>query len=363
MGPEAVSNYEEELLIERIADRLGFDRLAERFPGDVYPPYLLVAVALVIEYGVVDGYNYFVAGTASVATDPISIVTAFGLVLAVVGIRWMRDSYAEAIASLRVSQQKASAGPGSEIAFEYVVPVRLKLAAYAGGVALLLYNHFVLLGIPTLLEIQGPVGTVVYNFTLQPLVYVPLIVEFGLLYVGIHFLLPHRILKADLDLFFYDPRRMGGFAKVGRLLKRSYYLFTAGLVLYFVLIYGVTLLDDLVRSPYPDPTPALAVMFSVLWVLGVGSIAHSMYRIHTLMSAKKEREIERIERQLRDLLDDPYDIQGATIAGHERTEEIQHRLEQVRSTREYPSTFTMWTQVGISVVLPQALQLAVRVGP
>jgi hypothetical protein len=193
-------------------------------------------------------------------------------------------------------------------------------------------------------------------------VYVPLIVEFGLLYIGVHFFLPRRMLKADLDLFFYDPRKMGGFAKVGELLKRSYYLYTAGVILYFTLIYGVVLLNDYITSPYPEPSNTLAIMFTVLWLVGLFSIGYSMYRVHTLMSKKKAREIDEIETQIRGMLDDPYDIHNSNLAGNEQLEEIQHRLEQVRATREYPSTFTMWTQIGISVLLPQALQLLVQFG-
>jgi uncharacterized membrane protein YciS (DUF1049 family) len=356
------STYAETLLIERIAEIFGFARLAERLPWNVYPPYLLVAVALVLKYGVIDGYNFVIAGKASVVSDPISIVVAFGLILAVVGIRWMRDTYAEAMARLRVSQHTSARDDDRPIGFESIVPLRAKIAAYGVGILLLFGNHFVLLGIPTLLEIQGVVGMIAYNFVLQPLVYVPLIIEFGLLYVGIHFFLPRRLIQADLDLFFYDPRNMGGFATVGQLLKRSYYLYTGGLLLYFALIYGAVLLNDYISSTYPEPTNALAVMFTALWLVGLLSIGYSMYRVHTLMADKKAREIDKIEERIREKLDDPYDIQNSHLAGDDELDEIQHRLEQVRATRAYPSTFTMWTQIGISVLLPQALQLIVQIG-
>lgn len=367
MEPEVVTDYEETLLIEVFAAKLGFNRLSDLLPGTIYPPYLLVAATLFVEYGVVDGYNYFIADKSSIAEDPLAVIVGFGLILAVAGIRWMRDNYAEAIASLRVSERDGPEdGTGDQPIsnhFEEIVPFRIKLLAYVGGLILLYINVFVLLGVPTLLEIEGTFGTVVINFILQPLVYVPLLVEFALLYVGIHVLVPRRIAKADLDLFFYDPRNMGGFAKVGQLLKRSYYLFTVGLLLYFTLIYGSVILDQLIPTPYPEPTAAITVMFTLLWILGVASIAYSMYRIHTVMAAKKERRIEEIEAELRELLDDPYDINQAHLANHDKKDEIQHRLEQVRSTREYPSTFTMWTQIGISVILPQALNLVVQVVP
>jgi len=38
----------------------------------------------------------------------------------------------------------------------------------------------------------------------------------------------------------------------------------------------------------------------------------------------------------------------------------ERQLSEVRATRTYPTTFTMWSQIGISVLLPQVLQLVVR---
>lgn len=355
--------YRERLLIEHVAAALGFERLADRLPRDVYPPYLLVGTALVLQYGVVDGYNFFVAGKSTLTTDPNSIITGFGVILAVVGVRWMRDAYAEAIADLRVAQRDESEDGALAARFSSIVSLRVKLIGYALGLVLFVGNFLFLLGPGTVLEIQGLVGLVLEPGLIIPLVYVPLIVEFGLLYVGIHVLLPRRIASADLDLFFYDPRNMGGFAFVGQLLKRSYYLYTGGLLLYFALIYAPVVLSGIVPTLYPEPEAPIAVLFSVLWILGVASIAYSMYRLHTVMAAKKAEQIAEIEGEIRAILDDPYDINAAHIADHERREEIQHRLDRVRATREYPSTFTMWSQIGISVLLPQALQLAVQAMP
>ncbi|SDJ33547.1 hypothetical protein SAMN05216226_102180 [Halovenus aranensis] len=103
-------------------------------------------------------------------------------------------------------------------------------------------------------------------------------------------------------------------------------------------------------------------MFTALWLVGIVSIGYSMYRVHTIMSDKKERETDKTGKQIRGMLDYPYDIHNSNLAGDEGLEEIQHRLEQVRTTREYPSTVTMWTQIGISVPLPQALQLVFQFG-
>jgi len=361
--------YRDRLLIERIAARLGFERLAERLPGDVYPPYVLVAVALVIQFGVVDGYNFFVTGRSTVLDNPTSVITGLGLILAVAGSRWMRDSYAEAVADLRPSERErmpsdtARTSESFPDAFRSITPLRVKLAFLAVGYVAFFANAFFLLGIDTIVEIRGVFGTVLRDFLVLPVVVVPAMIEFGVLYLGIHVGLPRRIARADLDLFYYDPRNMGGFAAVGELLKRSYYLLTAGLVLYFFLVYGPVILSGILPTPFPEPKTPILVMFTLLWLAGVVSIAYSMYRIHTVMSRKKAATIREIEDEIRDILDDPYDINTAHIADHDRREAIEHRLQQVRATKEYPSTFTMWSQIAISVLLPQALQLAVQVAP
>lgn len=360
MNEDATDRYREPLLIDAIATNLGFDRLADALPGDIEPAYLLVATGIFLDFGVVDSYNYFIADKNSIAQDPLALIVPIGFVVAVVGIHWMRDSYADAISSLRVAEQEGDKEAFAS-QFEEIVPFRAKLWGWAIGVVLITLNLVFLIGIPTVIDIEGIFGAFVSNAIMSPLITVPLIIEFGMLYVGIHVLVPRRIAKADLDLFFYDPRQMGGFAKIGELLKRSYYLYTVGLILYFLLIYAPIIFDSVIQTPYPEPTTAIAVMFTGLWLLGVLSIAYSMYRVHMVMASKKEHRIEEIEAELRDLLDDPYDINSDNLADHNKQEEIQHRLEQVRSTREYPSTFTMWTQIGISVILPQILNVAMQV--
>lgn len=362
-------DYRERLLVERLAALLGFEWVTDRFPGDVYPPYLLVATALVIQYGVVDTYNVFVGGQSTVLADPFSIVSGLGLILAVAGSRWMRDQYAEAVADLRLSERSGGGatvpGDGGSLrgAFRTVVSQRVKLAFLAIGLAAYFGNAFVLLGVDTIFEIHGVLGGILQDFVVMPVVYVPAMIEFGVLYLGIHVGLPRRIAAADLDLFFYDPRDMGGFAGVGQLLKRSYYLLTAGLLVYFVLVYGPVVLSGYLPNPDPTPEAPVAVMFTGLWLAGVASIAYSMYRMHTVMAGKKAEKIREIEAEIREILADPYDINTAHIADHERREAIEHRLERVRATREYPSTFTMWSQIAISVLLPQALQVAVQAVP
>lgn len=353
------------LLIERIAERLGFGYLSNRLPGDIPSSYLFVTSALVFQMGILDSYNYFVTGKHSIADDPGRVLIFIGTFLAVVGVRWMQNKYMKAVADLRLSQRDDDKIQKFEEQFKCIIPLRVKLLTYGIALAALYTNLFVNLGFSTAVEINGIVRVVTVKFLILPLVQIPLIVEFGLIYFGIHFLLPKQIARADLDLFFYDPRNMGGFASLGQLFKKSYYLYTGGLLLYFVIIYWPLLLSDvfIINHPYPEPGAIVALFFSIFWLLGIISIGYSMYKTHSVMSRKKEQAITEIEEEIRELVDTPYDINTDHIENKETREEIQHRLTEIRETREYPSTFTMWSQIAVSVLLPQALQLAIQVVP
>jgi len=122
-------------------------------------------------------------------------------------------------------------------AFERTVSLRTKLLVYVISVVAL-YTHVVFnVGIANVLAFEGPAG-LVNQLLIWEVAYVPFVVEFALVYFSIHFLVPKGIADAGIGLFYYDPRNMGGFAAIGQLLKRSYYLYTGGLLLFFFLAYG-----------------------------------------------------------------------------------------------------------------------------
>lgn len=350
--------YRETLLIEAVADMFRIEQLTGRLGCDVYGPYVLVGVALFAEFVVFDGYNHFIADQLSWVNDPVSVMMVPLIVIAVFGVRYMADEYADAVAELRVDERP---DVDAHTTFEQMFPWRTKLGIYVVGMGLYYVNLFFVVTLAQEFAIEGVVVGVGQEFVLAPLVYVPLMIDFVLVFVAIHVLLPRRIVNTDLSLFFYDPRNMGGLALVGELLKRSYYVYTAGLLTYFVYIYGPTILGALVESPYePGGAIGLAAFFTAAWLAGFLSIAHSMYRIHRVMSDEKERRIRRLEDRIRKAVDNPYDIENADIVDEETFNDCRERLEYVRNTREYPTTFTMWTQIAVSAVVPQALNIAVQ---
>lgn len=350
--------YREPLLIERIAEYTGVDSLAERLPGDIYPPYLLVAIGVTVAFGVLPVYSYLTIGTHSAIADPLTAGSLVaGVILAVIGVRYMADGYAKAISTLGLQDRPTD--PDTD-PFRGVVSFRAKVAVYAVGLSIYYLNLFFGQGIRTLIEVDGLVATLLGQFVLAPLINIALVVEFALLFFGIHFLLPRRIARADLELFFHDPRNMGGFASVGQLLKRSYYLYTGGVLIYFTVAYGRVILSNIVDNPIPAPGAQAAVFFTLAWALGLAAILYSMQRMHRIMVSRKEQRLRELEADIKALTENPYDIRSSQVADESVMETKERQLNQVRSTRTYPTTFTMWSQIAVSVLLPQALQLAVQ---
>jgi hypothetical protein len=128
------------------------------------------------------------------------------------------------------------------------------------------------------------------------------------------------------------------------------------LLLFFFLVYGTVFLST---GGY---VPGLFefVFFSSAWLVGLLSIGYSMYSIHQFMSGEKEKRIRELEDELHTALENPYDINNSRIVDQEQLDDARRRLEQVRDTRVYPATFTMWSQIAVSVLLPQLLQLTVQ---
>lgn len=347
---------EEQLLVERIAAVLGFERLTEWLPGDIYAPYLYLTSFIVLDFGVVNTYIHVAEESNHVLVNsPYVAVAPVALVLAAVGIQYFSRGYAQAIEKLPLDESETEVAP-----FERIIPLRVKLVVY-GVVLAGMYVHVIVnVGVGNILAAREAASLINFTFVWQ-VGYLPFVVEFGLLYFGIHVLVPRRIANADISMFFYDTRNMGGFAPVGQLLKNSYYLFTGGLLLYFVATYG-SVLFSFGETVVSEPGLAEALFFSSAWIIGVASIGYSMFTMHRVMATKKDQRITELEREMEQIIENPYDINNSEVTDEERLEDITRRRQEIRDTRVYPASFTMWSQIAISVLLPQALNMAVQAG-
>lgn len=338
---------DETSLVEYLANAFGFSALSTALFGTgAYSSYLFVGFFAALDLGVLQTYVHFNGGEHILVRSPNVVAGYAAVFLGVYGIRYMSSRYGDAMAAIRLEERVELSEAD---AFRRTISWRTKVVVYVSALAVLYANTIINVGVP------NRVTAINFLFTWE-FVFLPVIVEFALTYYGIHFLLPRQIRRADLDMFFYDPRNMGGFAAVGQLLKRSYYLYTAGLLLFFLLVYGTVLFS---LGGYVPGTFELA-FFSVAWFVGLLSIGHSMYVLHQFMSGEREDRIRELEGELHDALENPYDINNSEVTDEERLKDVRRRLEQVRGTRVYPATFTMWSQIAISVLLPQLLQLTVQ---
>lgn len=374
----STDEYQETLLIEWVAERFGVTRLVNLINTNVYAPYLLLGSGIFVAFGLLPVYSYITTGYHSALANPFRpIVISIGLIFSVVSIRYMMNGYAQAISRLDLNQRQLTL---SQSQFKRIVSLRSKVVAF--GLSITVYYLSVLIpsiiqavgvdtgfavltalsgrDIQTLIEAEGLVTTVVGQLIVVPLVNIPIILEFVIMFFGLHVILPNRISKANIKLFFHDPRDMGGLNDIGQLLKRSYYLYTGGVLLYFVVAYGPVIFSHLVNTPRPTPGRDVVVLFSLVWVIGLGSVTHSFYKIHRIMASEKERRLKEIESDIKALIENPFEIRSSRITNKEAMETKERQLRQIQSTRTYPATFTMWWRLGLSVLLPQALQLAVQ---
>lgn len=75
------------------------------------------------------------------------------------------------------------------------------------------------------------------------------------------------------------------------------------------------------------------------------------------MKRTKRRELTRLDREARELVKDPFDMERFEVKNEKKYDEIRQRMEYVNNTQEYPTTFTMWIQISIGIILPKAIQI------
>lgn len=102
-------------------------------------------------------------------------------------------------------------------------------------------------------------------------------------------------------------------------------------------------------------------MLAVAWlvVLLVATVAFAVFVLHQFMREEKRRELHRLDEMLRDIIDNPWDIKHYDVDDEEEplVDELTQRAQTVSATREYPATFSIWSQLLISIILPKGVQL------
>lgn len=341
-------------LIEWLSEVSRIDTVSESLPvSSDKSSYVYVLLFIVFDGAVLNTYAHLRGGTHAVVRNPFYVALYLGILLAAVGTRYMRDGHLDSV-ELLVERGICDL----ERADDYALSFRTRVTLYAVGLLGFFSYQVFVIGISTVVQTQGLAG-IVFTLVILPGCYLPVAIDFVSEYATLHVGIPRWLRQQDAGLFFFDPQNMGGFQPIGALLKRSYYFYTAGLLLYLAFYYGlfITPLGGAVANPPGAPE---AGMFTILWLFGLATICYSMYEIHRIMKSERQRQLRVIEREIHNIIENPHDITEAEITDPDKLDALEYRLGQIQATSEYPTTFTMWAQIGISVLLPQALQMLLQ---
>lgn len=341
--------------LDRVAISVGFGRVVEWLPIKIAPSTAAVSMGVFIDLVLLSIYQELTGTTPSFVRNPLVVVIPLTVLVGVVISRDIQHRYQSAIREMHIHDRTANPAQ-----FETLCSDRLRWVAFLLGASTIVLNTAVFVTIPVILE-TGGVAALVGNFLIVPLFYAPVAVDFIVTFFSIQLLLPRRIRRSDFELDFLDPEGLGGLRPIGELIKHTYYYFVIGAVAVALFIYGPWIIEGPVSEPV-RPSPIVDGLFTVGWLVGAGSVGHALYVFHRFMNEEKRKRLHELNTQYRELLQNPWNIAEHSIpeGKQEEAEKIQERMIQITSTREYPATFSMWTQLIISIILPKAVQMVLN---
>jgi hypothetical protein len=354
MGAEDQEDVNKQLLIHIFLKRLKFNEL----PGRIPPIYWYAGTFVFLDFGLINTYfHLFMQRPHGFLQNPFSLTIPVAVIIAAAGTRHMTINYQQALDQMNLWKRSNEITRKDYHKFTIPLPIRvafyiLVLAAYYGYI-------FGVIGLSSYVDAFGVVPFAVFVVIIYPLGYIPIIVDFVMQFVSTQFVLPRQISKHSPTLAFLDPRNLGGFYPIGKLLKETYYIYTVGLILSLVYIYGPTA-TGIGTAAVTRVGIVEAAVFTVLWGFGLVAVANSMFTIHRLMADGKESHLTELEKQLYNTISSPYDISSADLHDNPEVEQIQRRIEQVRAMKEYPTNPNTSAQLIISILTPELINLALN---
>ncbi|MFC7072093.1 hypothetical protein ACFQJ7_04295 [Halovenus rubra] len=109
-----------------------------------------------------------------------------------------------------------------------------------------------------------------------------------------------------------------------------------------------------VLNPYFLLQPIIGV-----WLTTIATVAFAVLLLHRFLHREKREALRNLEDELHNYIENPWEVRNYSIqdGATEEVKDLRQRINQVSSTREYPATFSIWTQLLLSVVIPKVLQL------
>ena len=346
---EPAVTFTEDLWLDRLARKIGFGWISEQLPGEIPPSYVYAVVLILAVEISLQGRSYLLTGSAHVLENPFFILQPIGLLYAVYGSRALRKRYHKVMWEMNISERATD--PERLI---HIVPNWLPWGMFVATVGVTYVRVLSLGGPLAVFQDYGLSGFL--GFTVANPIWLSIAAQFLAVYLSVVLLAPWRLWKSDVGIHFLDPERLGGLRPLGELIKHAYYYLVAGLIAVALIVYEPVLSD-----PTVEVTAATNLFFTLAWVGTIATIAFGVFVLHRFMHREKRRELKRLEEVRQQHSDNPWDIARYAVSqdNQDIIEEVQQRMEIVSGTREYPATFSIWSQLLLSIVLPKAVQVFV----
>lgn len=339
--------FDQDLWLDRLARRVGFGWLSQRLPGNIPPSYLFAVILVGTIVPTINAYAYLAGDPVVYIENPLFVLQPLAIVGGVFGARALRRRYHRVAQEMNLEERAEDPEPLLNI-----VPTWLPWVLFVATLLQIGARVWALGGFGAIYR-DGGLTMVVGWGILNPLWSI-LAIQFVAVYVAIEIIVPWRLYKSDIGVDFLDPEGLGGLRPIGELVKHAYYYMVAGLIAFALVVYG-----PIVSAASWGPTATTSIVFTVIWLGTVATVAFAVLILHQFMREEKRRELHRLDQLFREAVDNPWDIKHYAVDDKKEAfvEELQQRTEMVSATREYPATFSIWSQLLISIVLPKAVQL------
>jgi len=344
------SSGDDRIWIDWVATRFGFGRLASALPGSPAPAYVFIGCFVTIDIAI-RIYQTVTGIRPILVNNPLWLAQEVALVGAVVAAKWIHNEYRWVLDRMAIDDRVSDPGRFKKLAPERFLWLGFVLGA-AGWWAFALF----VVTPAEAMQVGGPLALVT-GLVIIPFVYVPVAIEFLTAYLGVVVLFPRRIIQSGLKPYFPDPERVGGFRPVGELIKSAYYLLMIGLVVFALRAY-LPHITGVFASEGDPPGVIYNLIFTSIWVVSIITVAYGILVLHLFLRREKRETLKNLDEQVRDHYDAPWEIhefrEPTDITEYER---LRQRIEYVKQTKEYPGTFSMWSQLLLGLVIPKAVQL------
>lgn len=345
-----IPSFESDLWLDRLVRPLGFGWLSNRLSGNMPPSYIYALFILLTLPTIIGGHGIIEKGNqAFYVQNPLAVLQPIGLFAAVFGARSLRAKYHRVFHEMNLKERTKN-----PTQFINIVPNWLPWALFSILVTAN-YMQVILRGGPLAIYRQSGLSPML-GWTVANPIWATMTVQFAVVYIGVVFIAPWRLWRSDVGIDFYDPEGLGGLRPIGELVKHAYYYAVVGLIAYALVLYG-----PIVSAPGWEVASGTNFIFTIAWLGTVATVAFSVLILHRFMHREKRKELHRLRTIEQNQVDNRWD--GAENPSQELDEPIvdnlRQRMDRVSSTREYPATFSIWSQLLLSIIIPKASQLLI----